>query len=1002
MHYSSYLFKQLAYFHLNKFHIQVPAIDYKMNCSVRTMIHKWNIRLLYLSMLIMISVIANAEIIKPGPTALPKAKFSINDSTQCLTGNKFVFQNTSTIDAGTLTYLWNFGDAITTTLKDPIHTYLYPGVYTVKLVVTGSLGGKDSTTLIVSVYDVPKSKFILNDSSQCSKGNLFLTTNQSSSFSGDSPTYSWNFGDNKFSNLINPGHTYDSAGKYRLKSFITSKDGCTDSSFIEVVVFNTPIPSFSINDTIQPFVGNQFVFTNLTSYVGTLPKYTWKFGDDSTSILKDPIHSYKKFGTYDVVLNAKNDSTGCSDSIKISLQVLPSAKATFYVKDSILCLSGNNISLSDSSSVDAGELIYSWAFGDGDTSSQKSPTHQYRDTGTYKITLIVNGTLGGTDTAFKFVFVKPMPTARFRVDTLVQCFKRNAFSFSDSSIISQGKLTQIWLFGDNDTARSTSVVHSYESSGLYSPTLIVTSEYGCKDSSSILVEVLSEVKSIFSVNDTSQCFKGNLFKFENKSKTFTGDTEYIWSFGEDSTSSIINPDYSYSKEGKYAVNLITKHSSGCYDTTSLQLVVYPSPVVKFIINDTIQTLTDNDFVFTNLTTISSGNINHLWSFGDTTSPVDIINPRHQYDTTGTYTVTLVTTTLNGCVDSSSVGVFIFGTVKAICKVNIADQCLFGNSFEFESESSINGGNISYLWDFGDGYIFDGQYAFHKYRDPGSYKVKLIATSSAGGRDSATININVYPMPKSDFYINDSLQCITDNKFLFINRSTVPNNPDPVATWYLGDSLMSINQNVRHTYQNSGVYTVKLISSTQYGCKDSISKIVVVAPLTKGIEYDSVVTKKGYDTQLNARKFEGATYLWTPSFLINADTVINPVFNDTSNERSRQYRIRIIDQYGCIFYDTLKIFFFNNIDILAPKAFTPNGDQLNDSFRPILLGIKELKYFQIYNKWGIKIFSSTDVKTGWDGKYKGVLQPMDTYTWIVVGTDFNSKSISKTGNVLLIK
>jgi PKD repeat protein len=156
------------------------------------------------------------------------------------------------------------------------------------------------------------------------------------------------------------------------------------------------------------------------------------------------------------------------------------------------------------------------------------------------------------------------------------------------------------------------------------------------------------------------------------------------------------------------------------------------------------------------------------------------------------------------------------------------------------------------------------------------------------------------MPKSDFYINDSLQFITDNKFLFINRSTVPNNPDSNATWYIGDSLMSINQNVRHTYQNSGVYTVKLISSTEYGCKDSISKIVVVAPLTKGIEYDSVVTKKGYDTQLNARKFEGATYLWTPSFLINSDKVINPDFNDTSSERSRQYRIRIIDQYGCVF------------------------------------------------------------------------------------------------------
>ena len=993
---------QPASSHLNKFLIQLLAFYYKMTCNLKARMPEWDFRLFLSSFFILFSLNTNAELIRLGPTAIAKAKFSINDSTQCLTGNKFIFQNTSTIDAGELTYFWNFGDAITTTVKDPTHSYLYPGVYTVKLVVTGSLGGKDSTSLIVSVYNVPKSKFILNDSSQCSKGNSFSIINQSSSFSGDNPTYLWNFGDKKTSNLNSPSHTYDSAGTYRLKSFIITKDGCIDSSFIDVVVYQTPNPSFSINDTIQPFVGNNFIFSNLTKYTGTLPKYLWKFGDDSISTVKDPTHSYKRFGTYDVILNARNDSTGCSDSIKISVRVLPSANAKFYLKDSILCLSGNKISLSDSSSVDDGELIYLWNFGDGDTSTQKNPTHQYADTGMYKITLIVNGTLGGTDTVFKLVVVKPMPKARFKIDTLLQCFKRNLFSFSDSSIIAQGKLTYLWQFGDNDTSRSRSTVHSYASSGIYSPTLIVTSEYGCKDSSSTLVEVLSEVKSIFSVNDTSQCFKGNLFKFENKSKTFTGNTQYIWSFGDDSTSSTINPDYSYSKDGKYTTRLITKHSSGCNDTTSLQLVVYPSPVVKFTINDTIQTLTDNDFIFTNLTTISSGIINHSWRFGDTSSPVDIINPRHQYDTTGTYTVTLVTTTLNGCVDSSSVGVLIFGTVKAVCKVNIANQCLFGNSFEFESESSINGGNISYLWDFGDGYNFDGQYAFHKYRDPGLYIVKLIATSSAGGRDTASITINVYPMPKSDFFINDSLQCITDNKFLFINRSTVLNNPIPSATWYLGDSLMSFNQNVRHTYKNSGVYTVKLISSTQYGCKDSISKTVVVAANTIGMKYDSVVTKKGYSTQLKARNYQGASYLWSPSSFINTDTAINPVFLDTSAEKSRQYRIRIIDQYGCIFYDTLKIFFFNKIDILAPKAFTPNGDQLNDSFRPILLGVKELKYFQIYNKWGNKIFSSTDLETGWDGKYKGALQPMDTYTWIVVGTDFDGKSISKSGNVLLIK
>ena len=241
-----------------------------------------------------------------------------------------------------------------------------------------------------------------------------------------------------------------------------------------------------------------------------------------------------------------------------------------------------------------------------------------------------------------------------------------------------------------------------------------------------------------------------------------------------------------------------------------------------------------------------------------------------------------------------------------------------------------------------------------------------------------------------------------NKFIFLNNSTVTNSPTPSAIWYLGDSTISIRQNIVYSYLQPGTYTIKLVSTSNAGCKDSTQKEVLVGAQSKGVLYDSILTRKAFNTELQARKFENAIYLWAPSSFLNSDSTRTPIFFDSSQAKSRKYAIRITDRFGCIFYDSLKIFFFTKIDILAPNAFTPNGDNLNDVFRPFTFGLKQLNYFKIYNRWGKEVFKTTDYKANWDGFYKGILQPMDTYTWIVIGVDIDGKTISKSGNFILIK
>ena len=94
--------------------------------------------------------------------------------------------------------------------------------------------------------------------------------------------------------------------------------------------------------------------------------------------------------------------------------------------------------------------------------------------------------------------------------------------------------------------------------------------------------------------------------------------------------------------------------------------------------------------------------------------------------------------------------------------------------------------------------------------------------------------------------------------------------------------------------------------------------------------------------------------------------------------------------------------FAAINIYVPRVFTPNGDGTNDLLKPILVGIADFHYFSIYNRWGNMIFTTQDPNQGWDGTFKGVQQPVETYLWIAEGIDTNGRKIVQKGMVSLVR
>jgi PKD repeat protein len=290
--------------------------------------------------------------------------------------------------------------------------------------------------------------------------------------------------------------------------------------------------------------------------------------------------------------------------------------------------------------------------------------------------------------------------------------------------------------------------------------------------------------------------------------------------------------------GETGPNLVVRNSgiytaefvgtNGCVNaSTPITVNVYAKPTVDFVSLLSSQCLTGNSFSFTNSSTITSGTLTHLWSFGDG-GTASSFNATKTYGSAGTYSVKLVSTSNNGCKDSTTQQVVVNPMPSTAYSINTAAQCLTGNSFSFTNSSAIASGTLTHLWSFGDGGTASSFNATKTYGSAGTYSVKLVSTSNNGCKDSTTRQVTVHPMPVAGFTVSPAIQCLTGNSFSFTNNSTVSGGTT-TSNWTFGNGSTSTSQNPTNSYSNVGAYTVKLISTSNNGCKDSTTRDVRVDP-----------------------------------------------------------------------------------------------------------------------------------------------------------------------------
>jgi PKD repeat protein len=413
---------------------------------------------------------------KPRPSAI--ADFTINDTNQCISGNSFIFKNFS---SGTVTSLWNFGDLTTSTQFSPSHTFSNAGNYNVKLVVTSAYG-KDSMIKTVHVNPSPVSSFTTSDTSECLSGNNFMFTNNSSGAS----SYFWNFGDATTSTSAFPSHGYTNTGAFPVKLVSTTNFGCKDSIIKTLYVRPHPVSSFTINNNGQCLSGNNFAFTNTATGAST---YLWHFGDAVTSVTASPFHSYTTAGGFTVKL-VSITTYGCKDSSSKTLDVWPQPVSAFTINNNSQCLTGNNFIFTNTTT---GASSYLWNFGDASATTTTSPSYSYTAEGSFIVKLVSTSTYGCKDSATKTLNVRSMPVSSFTVNNNSQCLKGNNFAFTNTST---GASTYIWDFDDSITSIAASPSHTYTTTGTFNVKLFSLTIYGCEDSTASTVFVKSAVVNL--------------------------------------------------------------------------------------------------------------------------------------------------------------------------------------------------------------------------------------------------------------------------------------------------------------------------------------------------------------------------------------------------------------------------------------------------------------------------------------------------------------------------
>ncbi len=955
----------------------------------------------------------------------PHAIFTAQDSLPCANNQVETFTN---LDDSAAQFKWIYGDGSSDVNNKVYHTHLYNDSGSYNMTLIASSPGCKNDTSVITRYVKTTPLPAVTVANNCDSDRLTVAFTVKPPGASE---YIWSYGDgspNDTDYVYNPArnHHYPSAGAYTAS--LTAIFGtCVQSTGpIPVYVLPKQYPLLSsTKDTICASSSLPVVISGLdTNYQrkanGSNTYYNiinWQYNDGTVF----PPSGNGRFKTsYNGSLS--NLATG-KDSIRVIIQssfyncydtsnfipiYLTGPTAAFGAQNA-LCYHSPVI-FSDSSVSANGVPIIQWQWNFGDSNSFKKTTgdtiqHLYAFPGTYIPKLTVTDSNGCTSTASL---------------SLTQLFvygAKAAFSWSPP-IITPGfpitfynktnkntGATYLWHFAsDGSTSNSSdSLVHTFINIGTDTVTLIVypTKAGTCSDT---LVKILA---------------------IQNIGATFTYTTQYIdhancpplvvnfvsntfnttglhWDFGDGATAdNNPNPNHTYLLPGKYIITLTGFGANGITTTYQDSIIVKgPAGSLYSSLQQACIPAVDT------LHTTSSYAGSYTWDFGDGTvlTTQDTLAV-HTYILPGLFIPALILTDSTGCqVTYRYNQQLLMDTLftelgPAVVLCDTGSVTFFPHIISFVADSL--GYPLSYHWDFGTGVATDTSNllnpTFHFY-NTGSFITQFQVRSPIGCVSTAYDSLNIighFTMQASP----DTTICIGGMAFLEASGAYSYNwTPVSSLNKSKGDSVVA-------RPLTSTEYQV--VGEDKYHCFFDTAKVnVIVDTLPVVTLPQQIAVLPGTQIQIDTKaSADVVSWSWSPPVYLNCTDCSSPICTPLTPEN---YTVTVKTAAGCISSATVNVkLLCSESTVEMANAFTPNFDGHDDYFYPAGKGIKLVKNFKIFSRWGQLLFSRSDFPPndknyGWDGNLNGTNQPSGTYVYIVELECFTGESFILKGTLELLR
>ncbi len=868
----------------------------------------------------------------------------IEDVLPCNPLNTVLFNDLSTSNFPLNNWLWDFGDPISgflnnSFLQNPSHDFTSPGSYTITLICTNSNNTLDTFTKVIFIPGYIPFLSAGNNQTICPGDTVSISAS-------GAVTYTWTPSATlNNNNISNPSAFPTSNTSYTVVG--TDNLGCTDISIVTISVLNL-IPPIIVASPSNICIGNSSTIT-----VSGGSNYNWNPSTALNTNIGSTVVASPLVNTTFTVTAIDNNGCTVTNSVLINVFQLPIVSLNALPQT--IC-NGDSSLLTSS-----GALTYTWSPSSSLSSSIGVSVFATPSvTTTYTVTGSV--ALGCSSTSEIQIVVNPNPV--FSVVPLP-----SSICLGDSVILNaSGTFNYTWLPA---ATLNTNTGNLVTASPLVSTTYTVTatSTNGCTATNTALVNLFNLINPTVIASPNSICI-GN-----SSTLTASGASSYSWT-----PISNLNISTGSTVIATPTINtiytILGTDANGCSVSNTVLISVYNTPII--IAN----AAPINICAGSTSTLTASGAISYVWASASTLSSSGGSTVTATPTVTTIYTVT--GSNAPNCSSSTTLTLNVFNGPIFTVSPNPISICLGGTA------TLTANGNYNYNWT--PAASLNSSVGSSVLASPTSSTIyTVIAIDSNGCSSMQQATVNIFPTISPIISPTNSI-CVGDTILIYIVGG---NN----FTWLPTNEILQVAADTFKFWPTTTT-TYTLNYNDINGCLGQTTNTIAVNALPKLLISKSNDIECGKkNVYLNVTGGDNI-YNWLPDATLNSITTANPIA--TPLVTTTYY---VTSQLGgCTALDSITVYGNSlwDFEIEVPNAITPNGDGLNDCLKLLVnTNVKNFK-LEIFNRWGEKVYNTTNIADCWNGEYKSYDVDVTTVYYYHLTAETVCGTIKKKGDITVLK